>query len=234
MFYADVTGDVAPSERFTDDVLEFKDNMRVMAVVNDVIGGYYQNGSLGTVIGINDNCVEVAFDNGNVCEIGMYETEICDYTLNGSGENVVSHKVGSFRQIPLKVAYATTIHKSQGKTYDSVNLYANCFAEGQLYVALSRVTDISGLHFMGAVGEKNLKTSRAVIDFYNSFVGADGKIKVPTIGEKKSKAKKAVDSKEKAVMVSVPKHLKKDVEDYIKFKIAVESRISERWVEIDE
>lgn len=76
---------------------------------------------------------------------------------------------GSFEQFPVKLAYAITIHKAQGKTFNKVNLYPYCFEAGQLYVALSRVTNIKGLHLMHNISYKSLQSCAEVVDFYNSL-----------------------------------------------------------------
>lgn len=240
-FVATVKGEVNASDKFTDDYLTIKRNMRVMSVVNEQ-GGKYQNGSLGTVVDCNYECVTVKFDNGNEVTLYPYSATVNDYALVG-GE-VVANEIGSFKQIPLKIAYATTIHKSQGKTFDSVNLYPNCFAEGQLYVALSRVRDISGLHLMRTAYKTNLKTSAAVQEFYATFSPQEDDVVCvaekpetaesakaetkPKTTKKASAKKKAVKTtppmhcvvgtdageKEEYVTIKVPKHLKEEVELY--------------------
>lgn len=82
---------------------------------------------------------------------------------------------GSITQIPLKLAYAVTIHKSQGQTYDSVTLNPHCFAPGQLYVALSRVRKITDLYLEGRIKYSDLQTSYAVKEFYSRIQGDNEK-----------------------------------------------------------
>ena len=167
IYTSDIDGDVNSGDKFTEDYLDLAEGIRVMSVVNDT-NGYYQNGSLGTVVKCKKDSVVVDFDNGNRCEIEPYTANVNDYTVDEKGK-VTTEIVGSFCQLPLKIAYATTIHKSQGKTFDAVNLYPNCFADGQLYVALSRVTNIKGLHLKDYISKRSLKTSNAVIDFYHNL-----------------------------------------------------------------
>lgn len=76
--------------------------------------------------------------------------------------------IGSLSQIPLKLAYAITIHKSQGQTFDKINLDPTCWDSGQLYCALSRATSIQGMHFMSPLKEQCLILHDEVTDFYQT------------------------------------------------------------------
>ena len=77
--------------------------------------------------------------------------------------------IATFTQLPVKLAYAVTIHKSQGQTYDSVTLDPRCFSAGQLYVALSRVRKVTDLFLAKPLHWSYLKTSKAVLEFYNEI-----------------------------------------------------------------
>ena len=90
------------------------------------------------------------------------------YVKNVKENHLVKEVVGTFCQIPLKLAYAITIHKSQGQTFDKVNLNPWCFDDGMLYVALSRVRSIDGLHIAGSLSNFYLRCNPAVRAFYNS------------------------------------------------------------------
>lgn len=148
-----------------EDTVELAKGMRVMTVVNDS-SNKYQNGSIGTVVAIKNGVVSVKLDTTNeVVEIQPYRWEIYNYIVkNGVLEKEI---IGVYKQIPLKPAYALTIHKSQGKTFDNITIYPNCFTAGQLYVAVSRCKTIKGIHFKGIVQPKHLITSNTALRFYD-------------------------------------------------------------------
>jgi ATP-dependent exoDNAse (exonuclease V) alpha subunit len=154
----------------TDKNLELCVGARVMSLVNDS-SGKYCNGSLGTVTKLNTNSVNVQFDNGIISNIEDYTWETYDYKIHideKTGRRKIEKSiVGRFTQIPLKVAFAITIHKSQGQTYDSANFNPQIFAKGQLYVALSRVTHASALYLEEKIDNNHLMVSDRVKKFYN-------------------------------------------------------------------
>lgn len=165
-YYSSINGQVNEGDKATADILALKVGMQVMTLINDVSEGY-QNGSLGTIVALHDDLVEVKLDNGRLVKVVPYVWEICGYEIQGDHfEKVV---LGDFKQIPIKVAYAITIHKSQGQTYSRVNVEPYCFAEGQLYVALSRAQSIEGMSLQGNINRSSLRTSAAVKEFYWSL-----------------------------------------------------------------
>lgn len=176
VFQAIVKGDVKKSDKPTDDQLRLRIGARVIVLVNDYEGIQYQNGSLGEVIEFGKDEVVVRIDyNQAIVHLTYQEWSIENYTLvkeEYSGityQKLEKEKVGSFKQIPLKLAYAITIHKSQGQTYDQVNLIPHCFDCGQLYVALSRVKSMDGLCLLSEIKESYLICDSKVKSFYNQF-----------------------------------------------------------------
>lgn len=164
-------GDVEASDRLTAEKLIMKTGMRVMALVNDC-GNEYCNGSLGTVKELREEGVVVRFDNGSEALITPYTWQIENYTVDlVNGETSIKKlKVGAYTQLPLKAAYAVTVHKSQGQTYPEISLYPRCFATGQLYVALSRCKDAAHLHLCEPILSKYLITSAEVGEFYEQHL----------------------------------------------------------------
>ena len=146
MFEADVEGDFPENIYPADNVLILKEGAQVMFIRNDSEGEYY-NGKIGKVLSIKSNgTVEVEpADGGLPIWVSPVEWENIQYTLNEDGE-IVPSVVGKFRQLPLRVAWAITIHKSQGLTFDRVIIDAGAaFAFGQVYVALSRCRSLEGI-----------------------------------------------------------------------------------------
>ena len=106
----------------------------------------YHNGSLGMISNCNGRSshIEIKLDNGNYIDITPVEQDFYEYTVvNGK---VIEEKVGSITQYPFKIGYAITIHKSQGQTYDKMNLVPEIFSPGQLYVALSRCKTLANIY----------------------------------------------------------------------------------------
>ena len=166
-FEADIIGKVSDNDKAVDDSVCLKIGARVMTLVNNT-EGYYKNGSMGYVTDFVDDGVVVQIDDGIKILIQPYTWEIVEYDVQNG--RLVKNIIGSYTQIPLKLAYAITIHKSQGQTFSKVNLNPYCFCAGQLYVALSRVTTSKGLYIKQRyVNPKWLMTSHTVIDFYNSI-----------------------------------------------------------------
>lgn len=166
-------GDVKPSEKGAPDVLYVKLGMRVMATFNSLNIEEYQNGSIGTVCDFDENGVTVLFD-GSDKPVLMHEhtwetTRQTIETLPDGRRQFKQEILGTFSQIPLKPAYAITIHKSQGQTYDELVVHPDCFAEGQLYVALSRARGKDGLHIAGDIPRTALMVSETVKAFYKSL-----------------------------------------------------------------
>ncbi len=161
-YYA--TGDVKHANFEKSRILEqliVKKRMRVMALRND-IEGKYQNGSLGTVMDMDDNTITVLFDNNNTVDIGRVPYEI--------DSKDASKGFARIEQFPLRGGYAITIHKSQGQTFDYVNIMApRCWDPGQLYVALSRARRVDCIYLANKIKESDLIAEKKVIDFYRAI-----------------------------------------------------------------
>lgn len=125
----------------------------------------YCNGDLGEVIALTDDYVVVRFDSGVTHTVRRYEWHAYEYDLSGS--SVTSKEVGQYRQIPLRLAWAVTIHKSQGCTFDNciLDLGRGCFAPGQLYTALSRVRSLDGLTLTKPLKESDVSVAEEVVNF---------------------------------------------------------------------
>lgn len=131
--------------------LELKIGVQVMLLVNlDVLSGLV-NGSVGVVRAFGPDGITVAFDRGGECIVEENQWEIKEQVTGLGG--MTRYKVVATRlQYPLKLAYATSVHKSQGSTLDRVVVdLREAFAEGQIYTALSRVRSLEGLSIVGEI-----------------------------------------------------------------------------------
>lgn len=143
-FRAEVSGKIARNLYPNDDVVSVKVGAQVIFVYNDPERRWV-NGTIGKVTQIKDHFLVVEKADGRTVEVAPYTWEISKYVFKGG--QFVREAIGSFTQIPLKLAWAITIHKSQGKTFDRViiDLGRGSFAHGQTYVALSRCTSLEGI-----------------------------------------------------------------------------------------
>ncbi|GAA4169074.1 ATP-dependent DNA helicase [Gryllotalpicola koreensis] len=146
---AEISGDFGGRNYPADEALELKVGAQVMFLRNDTQGQgevRWVNGSIGTVTKITAN-VEVEID-GVRYEVEPATWERHKYSYDPVNKKLEREVVAEFSQFPLRLAWAVTIHKSQGKTYDRaiVDLGARAFSPGQTYVALSRITALEGLY----------------------------------------------------------------------------------------
>lgn len=163
-YIADVEGQVKDSDKIAPEIIDLKVGARVLMLVNES-HNYYNNGTFGTVLKLgNDNLVIEMDYTGAKCIVEKYTWEILDYAVED--RKLKSKVIGTYKQFPIKLGYAVTIHKSQGQTYDAVNIDPKCWDCGQLYVALSRCKSIEGMHFMSYVQSNYLVTSESVKRFY--------------------------------------------------------------------
>lgn len=147
-FSATVDGNFPEYAYPTDLQLILKVNAQVMFVKNDISREkLYFNGKIGTISKIVDDIIYVKCkDDHNEIPVSIAEWQNMKYSLNNDTKEIKEDVVGSFLQYPLKLAWAITIHKSQGLTFEKAIIDANAaFAHGQVYVALSRCKTLEGL-----------------------------------------------------------------------------------------
>lgn len=149
----------------TEEVLELKQGARVMMIRNDP-SGRWVNGSLGVVqaLGESDCFVKI---NGEAHRVAPQAWEKFRYDFDAASKSVARSVVGSFKQLPLRLAYATTIHKSQGMTLDRVfiDFDRGMFAHGQAYVAFSRCRTLEGLELSRPLRPSDIIIDRSAFGF---------------------------------------------------------------------
>lgn len=130
----------------TDLELTLKSGAQVMLLNNDKERKWV-NGDVVKVLEVNPASILVEFNDNTVQEVGVHTWETVRFVFDEEEQKIIPKKVGGFTQIPVKPAWAMTIHKAQGKTFEKVfmDLGAGAFAEGQTYVALSRCKSLEGL-----------------------------------------------------------------------------------------
>lgn len=164
-YKATIRGEFPADAYPTDTALKLKIGAQVMFVKNDSSPEKrYYNGKIGTVIKLEADTVHVDTPDGR--EIAVQALEWSNVKYQAEGEQIGETNAGSFAQIPLKTAWAITIHKSQGLTFDKAIIdVAAAFTHGQAYVALSRCRSLEGLVLRSPVSVQNIIGDPAVTRF---------------------------------------------------------------------
>jgi hypothetical protein len=158
-----------------EEVLTLKPGARVMLVNNDKYGRWV-NGTVGTVKGLTrmegeDDRVLVRLDGGKMAEVTPNTWELFEYQYDRKTKKISTRTTGTFTQYPIRLAWAVTIHKSQGKTFERVmiDMGRGAFAHGQVYVALSRCTSFNGIILTKKIGKGHIRMDWRVAKFLTMF-----------------------------------------------------------------
>jgi hypothetical protein len=167
-FKAEIKGEFPELSYPTDFELILKNKAQVMFIKNDLNPlKQYFNGKIGRITSIDERNIEVLCP-GETEPISVEPVEWKNirYGLNESTQEITEDEIGSFIQYPLKLAWAITIHKSQGLTFDKAIIDARAsFAHGQVYVALSRCRTLEGLVLSTPLSQSSIKNDDSVLDF---------------------------------------------------------------------
>ncbi|HMA53165.1 MAG TPA: AAA family ATPase [Acidobacteriota bacterium] len=161
----------------TEESLELKRGAQVMLLINDRKGRYV-NGTIGRVSKITksqdadgDDIVTVELPDGGEVDLTPNTWELFRFQYDPEADRIDSESVGAFTQYPLRLAWAVTIHKSQGKTFDRVviDIGRGAFAHGQVYVALSRCTTFEGLVLRTPIRKSHIWMDWRIVRFLTRF-----------------------------------------------------------------
>jgi hypothetical protein len=164
-FKADVQGTFSEYAYPIEAELELKPGAQIMFIKNDVTGAQrYFNGKIGVVAELEENKISVEFTDGSKpVTVDKYEWENKRYVVNEETGDIEEEIVGTFTHFPIKLAWAITVHKSQGLTFEKAIVdVGKAFAPGQVYVALSRLTSLDGLVLTSRVNFDSLHVDKHI------------------------------------------------------------------------
>ena len=168
--YSATIKDTFPESMYPmDETLTLKLGARVMFTKNDSSAEKrYYNGKLGVVSHLTDKTITVTCEGEEPIDVHRETWENIRYTSEAGSEVVQPEVIGTFSHYPLRLAWAITIHKAQGLTFDRVVIdAADAFAAGQVYVALSRCRSLEGIVLLTPIPSRALTNAREVLDFTN-------------------------------------------------------------------
>jgi ATP-dependent exoDNAse (exonuclease V) alpha subunit len=155
--------------------LKLKEDAQVMLLKNDP-DRRYVNGTIGKIVRLSDDSISIRVEDREgktqVIEIEAVTWETVRYRQKVDNPAEIETEItGTFTQFPVKLAWAVTIHKAQGKTFDRViiDLGGGAFEHGQTYVALSRCRTLEGIVLRQRIRMQDVLTDQRIVDFYHNF-----------------------------------------------------------------
>ena len=167
-FEAEIRGDYPEKSYPTEKTLELKIGAKVMFLKNDTeTPRRYFNGKIGMVESIEDGSIVICcIGNNEKIELHKDIWRNIRYTTNSKTQQIQEDELGTFTQYPLRLAWAITIHKSQGLTFDKAIIDAgDAFAAGQVYVALSRCRSLEGMVLLSKINPQAIQNDRKIVDY---------------------------------------------------------------------
>lgn len=162
-YKAETEGEFPESMFPAEANLVLKEGAQVMFLKNDVIQRKYFNGKIGVIKSLEDDKILVEADGENIY-VAKETWENSRYSLNRADGKLEQEMIGTFTQFPLRLAWAITIHKSQGLTFEKVMIDAGAaFSSGQVYVALSRCTSLEGIVLLSKIGGSSIQSNDHVV-----------------------------------------------------------------------
>ena len=173
IFYGHIEGEFPESSLPTPMELEVKTGAQVLFIKNDKERRWV-NGTLGTIIGFGDEedgIIYVRTEDGRDFDVQREIWSNVRYTFNEKEQKIEEEEIGSYQQFPLRLAWAITVHKSQGLTFNNVQIdfTGGVFAGGQTYVALSRCTSLQGISLQEPIRRENIFVRTEVTNFARNY-----------------------------------------------------------------
>ncbi|PIP19624.1 MAG: AAA family ATPase [Candidatus Omnitrophica bacterium CG23_combo_of_CG06-09_8_20_14_all_41_10] len=169
-YEAAITGNFKESAYPTEYCLRLKKGAQIILIRND-LDKRWVNGTIANIAALSPGTIKVSI-NGGIYEVSKSKWEKIEYKYNRAEDKIEEKTVGTFEQYPIKLAWAITIHKSQGQTFDNivVDLGAGAFTHGQVYVGLSRCTTLGGIILKRPVIASDIIFDERVYEFRNRFL----------------------------------------------------------------
>lgn len=170
IYNAEVSGEFEESKYPTDPELKLKIGAQIIFIKND-IDKRWVNGTIGEINSLNDNEIKIKLKDNSIHVVEKRIWENIKYQYNIEKKKIEQEVIGAFKQYPIKLAWAITIHKSQGLTFDKVIVdFGNgTFASGQAYVALSRATTFEGILLKQKIKTSDIYIDSKIKDFAKTF-----------------------------------------------------------------
>ncbi len=204
-FKAVVKGKIAKEYYPTSDDLVLKKGSQVMLLNNDAEKNWV-NGSIGKITSLSNSLpsglegegefIDVLLDSGESIEVSPFKWSVLDHSFDSKTKSIATKSIGSFTQYPMRLAWAVTIHKAQGKTFDNVvvDFGRGTFAHGQAYVALSRCRTLEGMVLKKPLEKKHVFMDWRVVNYQTAFQYKKSEAEMP-LAEKISLIQKAIEQK---------------------------------------
>ena len=173
-FNATISGEFEESKYPTESELTLKEGAQVIFIRND-IDKRWVNGTIGQISELTESVIKVKLKDDSIYSVEKRDWENVKYHFNKEKKKIEANVVGVFTQYPIKLAWAITIHKSQGLTFEKViiDFGSGTFASGQAYVALSRCVSLDGLFLKHRISTKDIYLDSEVIEFAKSLNGIE-------------------------------------------------------------